>query len=161
MAEIHETTLPGVGIRHDFETKAGDRLGVISHHSGRRDLLIYDRYDPDACEFVIQLADDDSRALSELLGASKVVERVQNLQQTVAGLTIDWVPVRTAWDCTGHTLAELNIRARTGISVVAVIRDGETFPSPGADFRLQGGDTAVVVGTPEGIRKTFAIMQGG
>lgn len=161
MAEIHETTLPGVGIRHDFETKGGDRLGVISHHSGRRDLLIYDRYDPDACEFVIQLADDDSRALSELLGASKVVERVQNLQQTVAGLTIDWVPVRTAWDCAGHTLADLNIRARTGISVVAVIRDGETFPAPGADFRLQGGDTAVVVGTPEGIRKTFAIMQGG
>jgi TrkA domain protein len=160
MAEIQETTLPGVGIRHDFQTKAGDRVGVISHHSGRRDLLIYDRYDPDACEFVIQLSDSDSRALSDLLGASKVVERVQNLQQTLAGLTIDWVPVRAAWACAGHTLAELNIRGQTGVSVVAVIRDGETFPSPGPDFRLQDGDTAVVVGTPEGIRKTFEILQG-
>jgi TrkA domain protein len=57
-------------------------------------------------------------------------------------------------------LAELNIRGQTGVSVVAVIRDGETFPSPGPDFRLQDGDTAVVVGTPEGIRKTFEILQG-
>jgi TrkA domain protein len=46
--EIQETALPGVGLRHDFTTRAGRQLGVVTHRTGRRDLLLYDRDDPDA-----------------------------------------------------------------------------------------------------------------
>ena len=33
--DIQETTLPGVGLRHDFTTHAGCRLGVVSYRTGR------------------------------------------------------------------------------------------------------------------------------
>jgi len=38
--------LPGVGVRYDFTTRAGDQIGVIAHRRGRFDFLLYDRHDP-------------------------------------------------------------------------------------------------------------------
>ena len=43
--DIQETNLPGVGLRHDT-TRAGRQLKVVTHRTGRRDLLVYDRDDP-------------------------------------------------------------------------------------------------------------------
>ena len=53
--EIQETALPGVGLRHEFTTSGGRQLGVVSYRSGRRDLLLYDPDDRDACQEVIRL----------------------------------------------------------------------------------------------------------
>ena len=47
MAEIDETELPGIGVRREFTTRGGMRLGVIATRTGSRDLLLYDRDDPD------------------------------------------------------------------------------------------------------------------
>lgn len=41
MTEINETRLPGVGVRYDFASVGGDKVGVVSYHSGRRDVVIY------------------------------------------------------------------------------------------------------------------------
>ncbi len=159
MANIEETKLPGVGIRHDFVTKAGSRIGVIAHHAGHRELLIYDEEDPDACRETLRLEERDSRALAELLGASQVSENLAQLQQ-LEGLAIDWLPVRAASACANATIGETELRRRTGVSIVAVVRGKTTFASPEPDFRLQPGDTAVVVGTPESIERAFARLQG-
>ncbi len=161
MAEIQETQLPGVGVRHDFVTRSGDRLGMISHRTGRRDLLIYDRADPDACQLVIRLEEEDSRILADLLGASHVTERLTKLQQSVEGLTIDWVPITPSWAAAGQMIKDTQLRAQTGVTIIAVVRNEQTIPSPGPDFQLQAGDTAVVIGTPQGIEKAFALLQGG
>ncbi len=161
MTRIQETQLPGVGVRHDFATQEGERLGVITHRGGRRDLLIYDRRDPDACAMVVRLEDEDSHTLAELLGGTQVAQRLSNLQQSVQGLTLDWLPITPNWACAGRPIRETRLRAQTGVSVVAVVRDGQTIPAPDPDFRLQVGDTAVVVGTPEGIREAFRLLQAG
>jgi TrkA domain protein len=160
MPQIKETQLPGVGVRHDFATRSGERLGVITHRTGRRDLLIYDRDDPDACAEVLRLEEDESHALAELLGGTRVTETIASLQQSVPGLTIDWLPISASSACAAHSIADFGIRGQTGVSIVAVVRGGQTVPSPGADFVLQPGDTAVAVGTPDAIRRAFALLQG-
>ncbi|MGH2685932.1 MAG: hypothetical protein ACRDJP_10755, partial [Actinomycetota bacterium] len=91
MAQVTETQLPGVGVRHDFVTKDGNRIGVLWHRSGRRELLLYDRGDPDACRAVIVLDPDDTRTLAELLGSSQVTEALGAVQQQLHGLAIDWL----------------------------------------------------------------------
>lgn len=160
MTQVFETRLPGVGIRHDFVTQDGDRLGVILHHSGRRDLLVYDAEDPDSCRVSLRLEKDEAHVISELLGAIHVTQSVSNVQQAIKGLVIDWIPVHADWACAGHTIAELLVRTQTGVSIVAVIRDDDTIPSPGADFKLEAGDVAVVVGTPDGIKKALNLLHG-
>ncbi len=160
MTTVNQTTLPGVGIRYDFETKTGDRVGVIAHHAGHYDFLVYDRLDPDTCTNVLPLDADDAHTLTDLLGGSQVAESQMEMQQSVPGLIIDWVPVSEDWSCAGQTIREIGVRAQTGVSIVAVVRDGETIPSPDPDFRLLAGDTAVVIGTEDGIRKAFDLLHG-
>jgi TrkA domain protein len=65
--DVNETPLPGVGLRYDFTTRSGRQIGVVSHRSGRRDLLLYDRKDPDTCQEVVQLTEDEAHTLAELL----------------------------------------------------------------------------------------------
>jgi Trk K+ transport system NAD-binding subunit len=47
----------------------------------------------------------------------------------------------------GQTLAGADIRNRTGATVIAVERNGDVMSNPDADFRIQHGDSLVVVGT--------------
>ena len=157
---VNKTPLPGVGTRYDFETHAGEHIGVIDHHTNRYDLLIYDKTDPDACTTVLRLDEDEGHTLAEIMGSTRIAKPLDNMQESLPGLTIDWVPVGESWECAGCMLSELGIRAKTGVSIVAVVRNNKTIPSPAADFQLFAGDTAVVVGTPEGIRQAFAILQG-
>jgi TrkA domain protein len=60
LLQVEEARLPGIGVRHDFETRSGRRVGVMSHRGGRRDLLIYDTRDPDRCSENIPLTSDEA-----------------------------------------------------------------------------------------------------
>jgi TrkA domain protein len=161
MADIQETVLPGVGVRHDFVTRSGQRIGVISHRSGSKELLIYDERDPDSCSETLRLEGSEGQVVGELLGAATITERLLNLQQTVEGLTLDWVGISATWSAADHTIGDTELRRRTGVTIIAVVRSGETMPAPGPDFHLRAGDTAVVVGTPEGIAKAVRRLQAG
>jgi len=156
--DIQQTALPGVGLRHDFTTRAGRQLGVVTHRSGRRDLLLYDRADPDACQEVVQLTDEEADALAELLGAARIVEGLPALQQQVEGLAIDWLPIRPGSPYAGRTIADTQARTRTGVSIVAVLRDATAVPAPAPDFQFQPGDTLVVVGTAPGVKSLAGIL---
>ncbi|HEX6229921.1 MAG TPA: cation:proton antiporter regulatory subunit [Solirubrobacterales bacterium] len=160
MPDVDETRLPGVGIRHDFLTEEGRRIGVISHFTGRRSLLLYDSHDPDSCRDTVELSEDDLRTLADLLGASHVTEHLANLRQNLKGLAIDWLPVEGDSPFAGRPLGATELRTRTGVSIVALIRGEETIPSPTPDTTIEAGDTAVVVGTPEGIGDALALLRG-
>ncbi len=157
--KIRETKLPGVGVQHDFETELGTRVGVISHHSGRRDFLIFSPDDPDLCASSTAFTEQESQILGELFGASKVVETIGSIQQSVAGLAIDWIPVQQGWRCENASIRELGL-TETGTLIIAIIRGEQTIPTPEADFRVRSGDTAVVIGKPDGIRAAHDLMRG-
>lgn len=157
--QINETTLPGVGVRHDFVTESEKQVGVLRHHSGRLDLLVYDDIDPDRCQNTIALTENEGRVLGELLGAMQVVKSTSVIQQSIGELVIDWIEVAEHWTCADKRIDALRL-SDTGVLIVAVIRDGETTPIPRRDFELHDGDTVVVIGTPEGIKRAYAIMRG-
>jgi TrkA domain protein len=160
VSEIRETRLPGVGVRHDFVTSDGRRVGVLVHRTGRRELLVYDTADPDACQTSLRLTADDARTLADLLGASRVSEEIAAVQR-IEGLVIDWLPVAPSSACAGHSLQDAALRTETGVSIVAVIRDDTTIAAPAPDFVLEAGDIAVAVGTAEGVDRLFTLLQRG
>ena len=160
MAEVSETLLPGVGVRHEFTTAGGERVGVLSHRSGRRELVVYGRDDPDAATAVVHLSVDDTRTLAELLGASQVSEAVGAVQQQLEGLAIDWITLPPGSRFAQATIAEGQFRTRTGASIVAVVRGGTTIPAPGPEHRFASGDVAVAVGTPQGLAQLRDLLVG-
>jgi TrkA domain protein len=156
--EVHETKLPGLGIRYEFQTSRGSRLGVVHHRTGRRELLLYDPEDPDSCRDVVALSESDSRTLAEMLGGSRVAEELDRLQQ-VEGLAIDWLPLSSKSRYAGEPLGKTEARSRTGASIVAILRGEEAFPAPGPDFLMEAGDTLLVVGTPRGIEDLAILLR--
>ncbi|HEX2089893.1 MAG TPA: cation:proton antiporter regulatory subunit [Actinomycetota bacterium] len=161
MAEVSETKLPGMGVRYEFVTSAGERVGVVHHRTGRREVVVFDKADPDACREVVRLDEDDSRTLAELLGSSRIVEELTELQQGIEGLAIDWLPVVEGTPFVGKPISATRARTRTGASIVAVLREDGAHPAPGPDFLLSAGDTLVVVGTPRGIEELAVILRTG
>lgn len=158
MPDVRETRLPGVGVRHEFTTTDGERVAVLVHRTGRRELLVYDRDDPDTCSTLLHLSPDDTRTLTEVLGASQVTEAVTEVQQRIEGLAIEWVTVPPGSSAVGATIAEGQFRTRTGASIVAVIRDDVTIPAPGPDHQFRGGEVVVAVGTPDGLAQLRALL---
>lgn len=152
MAKVTETQLPGVGVRHEFSTDAGERVAVLSHRTGRREIALYDRADPDSCTTVLHLNPDDTRTLADLLGGGPMSEAAAGVQR-LAGVAIDWVPITAGSGHAGSTIGDARLRTRTGSSVVAVIRGDETIPAPGPETVLAADDLVVAVGTPEGLRQ--------
>lgn len=60
----------------------------------------------------------------------------------------------------GQTLRELNLRAQSGATIIAVVRNGNPNTNPGADFVLEGGDVLVLVGAHTQLDKAGAIIDG-
>ena len=161
MGEVRETKLPGLGIRYEFTTHRGSRLGIVHHRTGRRELLVYDADDPDTCRDIIALEPEDAHTLSELLAASRVDEQLDQLRQQVEGLAIDWLRIEEASPFAGHPIGDTQARTRTGVSIVAILRGGGSVPAPEPGYELAAGDTLLVVGTPRGIEDLALLLRSG
>ena len=61
------------------------------------------------------------------------------------------VPLPAASPAVGKTLAELNLRGRTGATVVAITGRDEPVLAPGAQERLRSGDVLALAGTDDAI----------
>lgn len=159
--EIEQTALPGIGLRHEFTTNSGRRVGVVSHRNGRREFVIYDRSDPDAVAEYVTLNDEEADALAELLGAPRIVQRLNELHREVEGVMSVQVPIEADSPYVGRRLGETATRTRTGASIVAIVRAGKVIASPGPDFVFNPDDVIVVVGTDDGVAAVAEILARG
>jgi TrkA domain protein len=160
MAEVTETKLPGIGVRYEFTTEEGTRVGVLVHRSGQRDLLVYSDRDPSECAFSLPLDSEDASALAELLGASRIAEGLAAVQHQIEGLAIDWIRIQPGAPWAGRSLADAAIHTSTGVSIVAVTGPTGTIAAPGADVVLEPGATVIAIGEPEGIATVKTQLHG-
>lgn len=109
---------------------------------------------------VCKAYDDVHRRVLEKLGANRVViPEQENAARLAKGLSspnlLDYIelsdeysiielPAPKSWE--GKNLKELNVRAKLGVNILAVRRDGKMDVSPAADFTFQAGDIVVVLG---------------
>jgi TrkA domain protein len=159
--DIERVNLPGIGMRHAITTERGRRIGVVSHHTGRRDLVVYDTDDPDTTVVSVALTGTEANALAELMGTARLVERLTELNRQVEGLVTEQIVLAGDSPYDGRTLGDTASRTRTGASIVAVVRNGQVYASPRPDFRFAGNDVVVVVGTAEGTTAVAQILTDG
>jgi TrkA domain protein len=157
--DVHETPLPGIGVRHEFTTEGGQRVGLVSQRSGRREVLFYDERDPDAVRESIALNADEAEVVATLLGAARITRELVDLPQQVEGLQVEWLRLPPTSPYAGRTLGDTKARTRTGASVVALVRDGTVLPSPEPTAELHAGDTLVVVGTAHGVEAVAQLLE--
>ena len=95
------------------------------------------------------------RATARLQEALTAEERRAGLAKTmtltVPEGTIHRLTLEASSPAVGGSVVTLNIRAKTGASVVSVLRDGETFRNLGPELEFRVGDTLVAIGDPHQI----------
>jgi TrkA domain protein len=161
VVNVDVTPLPGIGTRHDFTARAGRRIGVITYRDGRLELIVSREDDPDACTASIPLTVDEASALANLLGAPQLVAQLRKENDGLTGVHTKQLPLTHGSPYDGRTLGDTQLRTRTAVSVVAVVRAGTVHPSPRPDFTLGGGDALITVGTTEGLAKAADVLERG
>lgn len=157
MEEIRKSDLPGVGRCYEYTTAAGQRVGVVVRSSGRRELVVYAEDDPDAVVESVDMSIDEAQTLATALSDQPFGAIRGTVAPVIDGLAVDWRAVPDGFG--SRTIGDLQIRSRTGASVVAVVRDGEVDPAPTPDRAIDSRDTVVVVGAPEAIADVFALFE--
>lgn len=145
--DLRQTRLPGVGTKFSLELDHGGRLAVIQHNDGMREVYAFRRRDDEEPCAVITLDDDEARQLGAVLGGAYERPRiVEELEMALGELTIEWVPVPDRSPAIGRSLADCAFRARTGITIIAILREPEPITGAQPDDVIQAGDTLVTVG---------------
>ena len=132
---------------------------MLSHRTGRREIAVYDRADPDACSTVLHLSADDTRTLAELLGGSPVSEAVTGVQR-LEGVAIDWIRIRRWLRRRRRTRSET-----AGSEPAPAPRSSRSCgatrrcAAPGPEVVLESDDLVVAVGTPDGLRQLRELLE--
>ena len=81
-----------------------------------------------------------------LYQAHNEYQTVAQLQNAARLLELTWLTLPADSPLIARTIQEHQIRNRTGVSVVGVIRDGELYPNPDANYQFAVGDLVAVMG---------------
>jgi TrkA domain protein len=144
--ELERTALPGVGVSYTFVTEERQRIGVVAHLSGRRELMSYDPADSGTVQHAVVLTETEARTVAHLLDLPVMVDQVADLLRGLDGVDALRIPIPAGSPYCGRRLGDTRARTRTGASIVAVVRDGRAIPSPAPDFEFRSGDEIVAVG---------------
>jgi TrkA domain protein len=147
VVDLQQTSLPGVGVRFQFTTARGSRVTVIQHNDGEREVYVHRRARDEEPAVVLELHDDEARHLGAVLGgAYERPKIIDDLEMALGELQIEWVKVPDGSWAVGRSLADCGFRRRTGVTVIAILRDPEPVAGAQPDDVIQDGDTLVVVG---------------
>lgn len=159
--DVKEVLLPSIGVRYEFISRDGDRIGIIARRSGDFELVRYARDDPDQAQPIFHFTDEEADAVAQILGAPRIAERFTELTREIPGLEAGQVKIRTGSPYVDRPLGDTRARTRTGASIVAIVRDEDVLASPGPAELLRADDVLVVVGTETGIADVVQLVDKG
>ncbi len=84
---------------------------------------------------------------------------IGNLNAALQAAATESVKLETGSPVVGKTLAELDLRGKTGVTLIAVVRGNETKINPGAKYELREDDLLILLGKPEKIENAINFLQ--
>jgi len=162
MPEILEAELPGIGRRFTLPLEAGGELAVVVHKSGDKDLYFREPGGDDPT--AVALSDAEAKRVAAVLTGGfwqpSPIDMFRAALAKKAGL--ETVTVLGSSPIITRKIADLDIRRRTGCSIVAILReDGSSLPNPAPDTAVEANDILVVIADAEGVAKLEDFVHAG
>lgn len=86
---------------------------------------------------------------------------VRNILRAIGEIEITWIEVPQDSPLVGQTLAQSDLRGKTGASVVALVRDQKLNANPKSSTKFQAGDRVGIIGDSAQIFAVEAYLRGG
>ncbi|GAB3034546.1 cation:proton antiporter regulatory subunit [Natronobiforma cellulositropha] len=144
---IYESDLPGVGKKYEIELEDGERLVIVTHNTGKRELFLKSDAGADS-QKLFELPDRLARTVGTILEGAYFQPVQSNQVETMLSdeTFIEWYNVADDAALVGQSLEEADVRQATGVSIVAIQRGGDVIAPPKPETTIQASDTLVVVG---------------
>lgn len=157
MSTISEAYLPGVGRKFQIETVRGDRLVVVIHDDGDREIYHFDKKDLERPASVITLTDGEARQIAGIVGGLTYVPKaLPSAEVVLDDLVLDWFTIEPGAAAIGKTIRDLQARTVTGASIVSLVEPNHVKrTNPEADTVLNEGATLILAGD----RQTITAMK--
>jgi TrkA domain protein len=163
MSTISESNLPGVGRKFQIETTSGDRLIIVIHDDGTRELYHFTRKNLDRAASVLTLTDGEARQIAGIVGGLTYVPKALPSDEIVLDdLVLEWFTIGEGANAVGKTISDLQVRSKTGASIVSIIEpDRVKRINPEAGTVLNQGAILVLAGDRRSIQSLKHLLVHG
>ena len=152
---ISETTASGILLM--VKNELADSVSVLLKRLGAKYVVVRARSEIE-CDLLRKVGADeivyaDGNATDKLavrMGGNNIFDYIE----LTGGYAIFEVPVLKAWE--GKTIAELEVRKRYKINIVAIKNDDMLDPTPMPDYRFKADDHILVIGKSRDVFKLDA-----
>jgi len=150
---LRSLNLPGIGTKYEFQTDKGDTVAIFFTKTGTIQMYTLQKgcHTPSAAE----MTPVEARRLGNILTGAIIEADQESVEIAFSALadlrvTIHSFPLPKA--VAGRTIEDLQIRAKTGATVIAVCRQDMNIVNPAPSFVFEAGDVVLVIGESDQIK---------
>lgn len=155
MVEVKESELPAIGKKFTIETESRETVVIVVRLTGEREVYRF-MEDKETPVSSTTFTEEEARTIGSILAGTyfhPIHEKTMEI--FIKKMAMEWIKVETGSILANKTIGELAIRKKTGVSVISILRDGKVIPNPLPAQRMREGDTLIVVGSSEQMKKFF------
>ncbi|MDT8358227.1 MAG: TrkA C-terminal domain-containing protein [Methanomicrobiaceae archaeon] len=145
--DFRSLDLPGIGTKYQLETSAGDTVAIIYMKDGTIQLYTLPKGHSESS--AIELSLNESRRLGSVLSGAIIESEKEGVQIAFSALSDLRISVHTyliGKELAGKCIADLQVRKRSGATIIAVSRGETNVINPPPWFEFNEGDSVVVIG---------------
>lgn len=145
---IRESELPGIGCKFEIMTKNEDKLVIVIHDDGRREIYHFDSDDYEEVVSNVTFTDSEARQIAGILGGMAYKPKeLETVDFAFDDVMIEWYQVEPNAPAVNKTIGEIDIRNNFGVNVIAIKKKStKKSHNPGPDTVIEVGDTLVISG---------------
>lgn len=150
LSNVEELTQLGADtvIPEEFETSLQIFSKVLSHYHVPLNVIM---------KQVALLREESYSMLRKT--ETEEIHRLTHLDEVLQAGLVETYFVSEENPCTNTSLAEMNLRARTGATIISIVRKGATITNPEPTERLLPGDTVVLTGKHYAIDAAIQVFE--
>jgi TrkA domain protein len=153
--KVRESELPGIGQKVEIETRSDDKIAIVIHDDGRREIYHFNDDDREECTSTVTFDDKEARQISAILGGMVYKPKaLESVEVAIDELIIEWFKVEKQADAVHKTIGDLGVRQNYGVTIIAIVKKNqEKILSPGPETVINEGDTLVISGERKELKK--------